>query len=97
MLQTQFELQPGKSRVQLNSKTPHRQPAAHWANRTAQQVPAGGCASVDGVSPGESKARTKAKVKSRAFLMMHLLDVELCEASGTARPRTSYLNLQMSC
>lgn len=97
MLQMQLELQPGKSRVQLNSKTPHRQPAAHWAARTKQQVPPGGCASVDGVNPGESKARAKANVSSRAFLMMHLLGVELRKVFGAARPRTIDADLQISC
>jgi hypothetical protein len=85
MLQMQLELHPGKSRVQLNSKTPHWQPAAHWTNRTAQQEPAGGCASVDGASPGESRARAKANVSSRAFLMMYLLDVELADPEQLSR------------
>jgi hypothetical protein len=72
MLQTQFEWHPGYSRVQLNSKTPHWQPAAQFANCTAQQLPAGEDWAV--AKPGARIARIRAKVSSRAFLMVYLLD-----------------------
>jgi hypothetical protein len=72
MLQTQFEWHPGNSRVQLNSKTPQSQLAAHCANRTAQQEPAGG-ADWAAPRPGARTMRVRAKIRSKAFLMVQLL------------------------
>ena len=60
MLQTQLELQPGKSRVQLNPNTPQSQFAAHLANLTAQHVPGGSCCASVVVRPDR---RTNAKVR----------------------------------